>query len=79
MRSSVINGEVLDWVYSSDKDRTFFRVGEHLIGTLVFSKKNGWSATPWHGLGAMVHGFKTRYWASNYLFELWRVYNGIHL
>jgi len=75
MRSSKIDGKILDWEYEKSHGQIFFHIGKYLIGTLSYSKKNGWSATPW-GYGSVVHGFKTRSWASEFLFEQFRLRKG---
>lgn len=71
MQSIVLNNKVLDFKYKRCASNSYtFHVGDLFIGR-VFKLDSGWSVV---GAGSNklcpVHGFKTRYSASEFLLKL---------
>jgi hypothetical protein len=74
MYSVVVNGKVLDMRWKRCKEAPyihFFYLGDILIGQ-VFKSEKYWSCVSQKHVNDLcpVHGFKDRYWASEFLLKI---------
>lgn len=73
MLSCIVDGEVLDFHYRKFLYGYTFYIGDILIGQIFDEGRRGWAAVaakpPTKGLNG-VHGFRTRYDASEYLLRV---------